>query len=113
MRMWIPSPPQRVIGPVAYCPLEGGGVMKEPPPSLIVAGLANFGVGKSSQEENVSSEESYVEEFLDWVRSLMRTFKPHIKRNVICLAHNLKGYDSYFILEHCYRQYMGLWLESC
>ena len=36
---WIPSPPQRVIGPVAYYPLEGGGVMKEPPPSLIVAGL--------------------------------------------------------------------------
>ena len=55
MRMWIPSPPQRVIGPVAYYPLEGGGIMKEPPPSLIVAGLANFGVGKSSQEENVSS----------------------------------------------------------
>ena len=43
----------------------------------------------------------------------MRTFKPHIKRNVICLAHNLKGYDSYFILEECYQQYMGLWLESC
>ena len=39
MRMWIPSPPQRVIGPDAYYPLEGGGVMKEPPPSLIVAGL--------------------------------------------------------------------------
>ena len=38
---WIPSPPQRVIGPAAYYPLEGGGVMKEPPPSLIVAGLAN------------------------------------------------------------------------
>ena len=38
---WIPSPPQRVIGPVAYYPLEGGDVMKEPPPSLIVAGLAN------------------------------------------------------------------------
>ena len=53
--LWIPSPPQRVIGPDAYYPLEGGGVMKEPPPSLIVAGLANFGVGKSSQEENSSS----------------------------------------------------------
>ena len=26
MRVWIPSPPQRVIGPVAYYPLEGGGV---------------------------------------------------------------------------------------
>ena len=40
MRVWIPSPPQRVIGPVAYYPLEGGGIMKEPPPSLIVAGLS-------------------------------------------------------------------------
>ena len=37
--VWIPSPPQRVIGPDAYYPLEGGGIMKEPPPSLIVAGL--------------------------------------------------------------------------
>ena len=26
MRVWIPSPPQRVIGPDAYYPLEGGGV---------------------------------------------------------------------------------------
>ena len=43
MRMWIPSPPQRVIGPAAYYPLEGGGVMKEPPPSLIVAGLSRRG----------------------------------------------------------------------
>ena len=42
MRVWIPSPPQRVIGPAAYYPLEGGGVMKEPPPSLVVAGLTNF-----------------------------------------------------------------------
>ena len=24
--VWIPSPPQRVIGPDAYYPLEGGGV---------------------------------------------------------------------------------------
>ena len=40
--MWIPSPPQRVIGPAAYYPLEGGGVMKEPPPSLVVAGLTNY-----------------------------------------------------------------------
>ena len=49
--------------------------------------------------------ESCVEEFLDWVTSLTRTDNPHVQRNVICLAHNLKGYDSYFILEQCYRQY--------
>ena len=34
-----------------------------------------------------------------------RTDSLHITRKVICLAHNLKGYDSYFILQHCYRQY--------
>ena len=28
-----------------------------------------------------------------------------IQWNVICLVHNFKGYDSYFILEQCYRQY--------
>ena len=92
MRVWIPSPPQRVIGPAAYYPLEGGGIMKEPPPSLIVAGLANF---------------------VDWTQSLTRTLKPHMKRKVTCMALNFEGYDSYFILEECYQQYMGLWLESC
>ena len=25
---------------------------------------------------------------------------------MICLAHNFKGYDSYFILEQCYQQYV-------
>ena len=50
--MWIPSPPQRVIGPAAYYPLEGGGIMKEPPPSLIVAGLAE---GFEEQPEDVDA----------------------------------------------------------
>ena len=49
-----------------------------------------------------------MEAFLDWVQSLTRTGNPHIKRKVICIAHNFKGYDSYFILEECYQQYMGL-----
>ena len=49
-----------------------------------------------------------MEAFLDWVQSLTRTGNPHINRKVICIAHNFKGYDSYFILEECYQQYMGL-----
>ena len=52
MRVWIPSPPQRVIGPVAYYPLEGGGVMKEPPPSLVVAGLTNVLCAETSENNS-------------------------------------------------------------
>ena len=33
------SPAERVTGPTAYYPFSDGGIMKEPPPSLIVAGL--------------------------------------------------------------------------
>lgn len=50
--------------------------------------------------------DSCVEKFLDWAQSLTRTNNPHVKRKVICLAHNLKGYDGYFILEHCYQHCM-------
>ena len=50
--------------------------------------------------------DSCVEQFLDWAYSLTRTNNPHVKRKVICLAHNLKGYDGYFILEHCYQHCM-------
>lgn len=50
--------------------------------------------------------ESCIEEFLDWTQSLTRTNHPSITRKVICIAHNLKGYDSYFILEQFYKQYV-------
>ena len=33
------SPAERVIGSAAYYPFSDGGIMKEPPPSIIVAGL--------------------------------------------------------------------------
>lgn len=56
-----------------------------------------------SDEQFTFAGESCIEEFLDWVTSLTRTDNPHVQRNVICLAHNFKGYDSYFILEQCYR----------
>ena len=42
VKKWIPSPPQRVIGPAAYYPFSDGGIMKEPSPSLLVAGAFNF-----------------------------------------------------------------------
>ena len=99
MRVWIPSPPQRVIGPVAYYPLEGGGVMKEPPPSLVVAGLTNVLCAETSEnhEQFSLAGDSCIEQFLDWAQTLTRSPNSHVQRNVICLAHNFKGYDSYFI----------------
>ena len=42
--------------------------------------------------------ESCIEAFLVWATSLTQTNNPNVKRKVICLAHNFKGYDSYFIL---------------
>ena len=59
-----------------------------------------------SNEQFTFRGESCVESFLDWAQSLARTNHPHIKRKVICIAHNFKGYDSYFILEQCYKQYL-------
>ena len=50
--------------------------------------------------------DSCIEAFLDWAQTLTRSPNPHVKRQVICLAHNFKGYDSYFILEQCYKQYV-------
>ena len=59
-----------------------------------------------SNEQFTFKGESCIEAFLDWCQSLTRTDNPHVKRKVICLAHNFKGYDSYFILEQCYKQYV-------
>ena len=50
--------------------------------------------------------ECCIESFLDWAQSLTRTNHAHVKRKVVCLAHNFKGYDSYFILEESYRKYL-------
>ena len=59
-----------------------------------------------SNEQFTFAGESCIEEFLDWCQSLTRTPNPHLKRKVICIAHNFKGYDSYFILEQCYKLYL-------
>ena len=59
-----------------------------------------------SDEQFTFAGDSCIETFLDWAQTLTRTTNPHVRRNVICLAHNLKGYDSYFVLEQCYKQYL-------
>ena len=38
----------------------------------------------------------------------MQTNNPDVRRKVICIAHNFKGYDSYFVLEQCYAKYLKL-----
>lgn len=70
--------------------------------------MANLLCGETSEsnEQFTFRGESCLESFLDWAQSLTRTDNSHIKRKVICIAHNFKGYDSYFILEHSYKQYM-------
>ena len=38
----------------------------------------------------------------------MQTNNPDVRRKVICIAHNFKGYDSYFVLEQCHAKYLKL-----
>lgn len=57
-----------------------------------------------SDEQFAFHGDHCLEEFLDWCTSLTRTDNRNIKRKVISIAHNFKGYDSYFILEQCYAQ---------
>ncbi|CAH3199085.1 unnamed protein product, partial [Porites evermanni] len=59
-----------------------------------------------SHEQFTFRGESCIEAFLDWAQTLTRPPNSPVKRQVICLAHNFKGYDSYFILEQCYKQYV-------
>ena len=59
-----------------------------------------------SDEQFTFAGDFCIEAFLDWAQTLTQPLNPQVRRNVICLAHNFKGYDSYFILEQCYKQYM-------
>ena len=59
-----------------------------------------------SDEQFTFVGDSCIEAFLDWAQTLTRSPNSHVKRKVICLAHNFKGYDSYFILEECYKLYL-------
>ena len=61
---------------------------------------------EDSDEQFSFHGENCVEAFLDWAQTLTQTNDPNVRRKVICIAHNFKGYDSYFILEECYKQYL-------
>lgn len=45
-----------------------------------------------------------IEHFLEWMDNLTNTDVPDLQRQVIAVAHNAQGYDSYFILEELYKQ---------
>ena len=45
-----------------------------------------------------------LEEFLDWLRAQTQTNDPNVQRQVIAVAHNFQGYDSYFVLDELYKQ---------
>ena len=49
-----------------------------------------------SDQCEVFEGETCVEEFLDWLREQTNTNDPQEKRQVIAVAHNFQGYDSYF-----------------
>ena len=59
-----------------------------------------------SDQCEVFEGETCVEEFLDWLREQTKTNNPQEKREVIAVAHNFQGYDSYFILEQFYKEYI-------
>ena len=45
-----------------------------------------------------------IEQFLNWLQTLTQMEDTEYLRQVIAVAHNFQGYDSYFILEELYRQ---------
>lgn len=45
-----------------------------------------------------------IEQFLTWLQTLTQTDDTEYLRQVIAVAHNFQGYDSYFILEELYKQ---------
>ena len=70
---------------------------------------------KLRKREHHESDEQFtfhgdhcIEAFLDWAQTSMQTNNPDVRRKVICIAHNFKGYDSYFVLEQCYAKYLKL-----
>ena len=45
-----------------------------------------------------------IENFLEWLDPLTNTNTQDMQRQVIAVAHNAQGYDSYFLLEELYKQ---------
>ena len=63
-------------------------------------------LNKRQTQCEVFEGETCVEEFLDWLREQSKTDDPEEMRDVIAVAHNFQGYDSYFILEQFYKEYI-------
>ena len=59
---------------------------------------------EDSDECQVFQGESCIEAMLDWVRQLTNPNDPDNRREVIVVAHNFQGYDSYFVLDELYKQ---------
>ncbi len=69
--------------------------------------VANLLCAERGDQDNhfVFEGENCVEAFIDWARTLSTTTNdPNVTRQVICVAHNFQGYDSYFLLNEFYRQ---------
>ena len=62
----------------------------------------------AEREDNDQCEvfegDTCLEEFLDWLRAQTQTNDPNVQRQVIAVAHNFQGYDSYFVLDELYKQ---------
>ena len=59
-----------------------------------------------SDQCEVFEGETCVEEFLHWLREQTKTSYSEEKRQVIAVAHSFQGYDSHFILEQFYKEYI-------
>ena len=64
--------------------------------------VANLVVAETDEDDDpvVFSGEGCVAHFIEWLNEKKETFK----RPIIVIAHNFKGYDSYFVLQHYYQQ---------
>ena len=70
--------------------------------------VANLLCAEREDEDDpvVFEGENCVEAFIEWARSLSTTNDHNTTQEIICVAHNFQGYDSYFVLNEFYRQFI-------
>lgn len=71
--------------------------------------VANLLCAETSESDDsvVFERESCIGEFLDWLREdLVEEDEEGRERPIIVVVHNFQGYDSYFILDELYKQYI-------
>ena len=68
--------------------------------------VANLVCAETNEDDTsyVFSGATCIEQFLAWLQTLIQTDDVEYLRQVIAIAHNFQGYDSYFILEELYKQ---------